>query len=354
MEKFQVFYHPVFLQHKTPLHHPESAKRVQFVHDHLCARDMERFVSFRTPERIDLEIVRSVHSAEMLTLLRKTCKEGGGALDADTFVSRQSYEAALYAAGAVKDAVDLVFEHPSAAFCLVRPPGHHATEDQSMGFCLLNNVSIGAQYAIESGKAERVLILDFDAHHGNGTQDIFYDRSDVLYVSWHQYPLYPGTGNFDEVGNEEGTGYTINIPLEAKTGDVTLVKTLKDFIRPIVLSYRPDVILISAGYDGHVDDPLSTLAFTSEGYKQFFQAVKELAAITSRSRIVVVLEGGYNVGVLTRSLVHSLSAFCPVLCKHEDELAPETLTHTNKQQDILAAELLIDKIHNFQKHYWKV
>ena len=205
--------------------------------------------------------------------------------------------------GAVTQAVDRIIDDTlDAAFCAVRPPGHHALADRAMGFCLFNNVAIGARYAQQRHALSRILIVDWDVHHGNGTQAIFYDDPSVLYFSTHQYPFYPGTGARAETGRGAGAGFTINVPLPAGAGDAELIRAFQEELLPRALTFKPQLILISAGFDAHRDDPLAGLAVTEAGYAELTRIVRGIAEACCRGRIVSVLEGGYNLLALGRSV----------------------------------------------------
>jgi acetoin utilization deacetylase AcuC-like enzyme len=245
---------------------------------------------------------------------------GGGHIDADTVVSGASWEAALRAAGAAVEAVEQVSDgRLDNALCLVRPPGHHATPNQAMGFCVFNNVAIGAAWLLSTERAGRVAILDYDVHHGNGIQDAFYERADVLYISTHQYPLYPGTGLWRETGAGTGTGYTLNVSVPPGCGDEVYEAALEQIIEPAVRRYEPDFLLVSLGFDAFWDDPLASLRLSVGGaYSPLLRSARDLAAELCAGRIVVALEGGYNLN----ALAHGTDAVCRLLMGEQPERDP--------------------------------
>ncbi len=295
-----VFSDPLFLEHDPGRGHPESPARLQRVLSLLADVPLAGVEMVRPRPATEVEVAR-VHSASLRTQLAATAGKRME-LDADTHVSPRSYEAALLAAGAAVGATEAVWKGQARnAFALVRPPGHHAEPNLMMGFCLLNNAAIAAEAARVLG-AERVLVLDWDVHHGNGTQATFWQRSDVLYQSVHQFPFYPGTGAPTEVGTGPGAGYTVNCGLPGGRNDADWGAVFHDLLLPVALAFRPSLVIVSAGFDPHEDDPLGGMLCTERGFAAMCTLVKQLADATAQGRLVLLLEGGYSLVGLPRSV----------------------------------------------------
>src|SRR5438132_8286388 len=297
--------HPAYLEHESGRGHPERPERLAAVLAGVDAAGVREGIVGVSPRAATRDELALVHPAPYLDALEQFCASGGGHLDADTGAGPGSWNAATLAAGAGLEAVErLEAGEADAACCAVRPPGHHAEPDRAMGFCLVNNVAVTAAALAERG--ERVLIVDWDAHHGNGTQDIFYADDRVVYVSMHQFPLYPGTGRVDDVGTGAGTGATVNLPFPpGTTGDV-YIGAVEEVLLPLAESFRPTWLIVSAGYDGHRADPLTDLGLSAGDFADLARRVAGYAP--APGRLVLFLEGGYDLEALTTSVGASLAA----------------------------------------------
>ncbi len=292
--------------------HPEQPERYTAIMNRLefagLLRDLKP-LDVRNATEHELALV---HTREYLALVEREIRQHRSQLSTgDTDISAHSLEAACVAAGSVLSAVDAVFSRTVVnAFCVVRPPGHHASAARGMGFCFFNNVAIGARYAQREYGAERILIVDWDVHHGNGTQDIFYEDGSVLFFSTHQSPWYPGTGDASEQGEGEGTGKTINCPLPAGSGAAEIVGAFRNILLPAAREFQPDLILISAGFDSRINDPLGQFLLTDEDFTDLTCMMTDLAARYCDSRLVSVLEGGYNLeGLASAAEAHVRSLY---------------------------------------------
>jgi acetoin utilization deacetylase AcuC-like enzyme len=298
---------PRFADHLTPPGHPERVERhvvMQVVADEF----RERGGAVLEPRAAREEDLARIHESDYITLIRDTAGRAD-ALDPDTFTSPDSYDVACLAAGAVLTAVDHVLDGPagSRAIAMVRPPGHHAERDRAMGFCLFNNVAVGAAYARARGLA-RVAIVDYDVHHGNGTQWSFYSDPAVLFVSSHQFPYYPGTGAADEIGTGAGTGFTVNLPLAAGATDADYERVYEAIAWPIVKAFNPQLILVSAGFDAYKDDPLAGMRLEAECFGRLTAQIVAVANSCCDGRVVAVTEGGYHLKGIADSLRGVISA----------------------------------------------
>ena len=281
--------------------------------DGVAARWREAGGEVVAPREATREQLLRVHDASHLKRISETAGQAV-ALDPDTFTSPESYEIALLAAGAAVDAVERVMGGPhTAAFALVRPPGHHAERNRAMGFCLFNNIAVAAAHAQTLG-AGRIAIMDFDVHHGNGTQHLFEQEPTILYVSTHQHPYYPGTGSADEVGTGDGAGFTVNVPIESGAVDADYRVVFDEVVLPVLRQFQPDLLLVSAGFDAHERDPLATMRLTAEGFGAMTAALRGVAEETCGGRMALVAEGGYDLQALAASLDQTVRALAAPVC----------------------------------------
>ncbi|HWF34933.1 MAG TPA: histone deacetylase [Solirubrobacteraceae bacterium] len=321
---------PVFLHHPSSLEHdtgahPERAERIVAIESELARRDWLGFERIESPP-VERAALTAVHRETYVEWIERAAARGGGALDMDTLMSGGSYEAALHAAGGAVHLVDLLLAGSApTGFSSHRPPGHHAEPAQAMGFCLFNNIAVAAQHAVSGRGLERVLILDWDVHHGNGTNDIFRASREILFISIHQRALYPGTGAVTDVGRGEGVGYTVNLPVPAGSGDAVYGSLVEHVAVPLARAYEPQLVLISAGYDAHRDDPLAGCTVTEEGFAAMASSMRRVADELAVP-VGGVLEGGYDLGALAHSVAATLEvlgAAEPPAPGEEPAVAPE-------------------------------
>ena len=301
-------YHPIYLEHNQPSH-PENARRLERILNVLEEKGVLERLMLLEPRPATQEELLRAHTAQHIESVRQVAERGGGHMDADTYVSPRSFEAAKMAAGGLIRAVEAVLAGDVAnAFALVRPPGHHATPSRAMGFCLFNNIAIAARTALSIDGIKRVFIADFDVHHGNGTQDIFADDPDVFYFSTHQYPYYPGTGATHEIGRGAGEGTVLNVPLPIGVGNRGYARIFRELVWPLTGRFDPDLILVSAGYDGHWDDPLASMNLSVTGYATLERALIEMADQLCDGRVIFTLEGGYHLNALAYGVLNAFYA----------------------------------------------
>ena len=306
MTAIDIYYHPLFLQHETG-EHPENKRRLVAARQALLDSGLD--LRWVTPEPAPVAAIARVHDAAYIESVQVMAERGGGRLDPDTAVSPDSYEAALLAAGAGLMAVDRALRTGEKAFLLVRPPGHHACPKQGMGFCLFNNIAVAAAHALEERGLERVLIVDWDVHHGNGTQAMFYSEPRVLFFSMHEAGHYPGTGMTREVGSGAAVGFTVNVPLQPGEGDGAVLQAFDTLLLPLARAFKPQLVLVSAGYDPQAGDPLGDLRFSRTSFQWMAARLVHLAEEVGAAGPLCFLEGGYSPDMLAASVVATVRGF---------------------------------------------
>ena len=336
-----------YIDHRTGKFHPESHRRLEVIYEMLNDPDMtDRYLDISVREATEEELLY-IHSKDYIGMVAATASSPYSYLDADTQTSPGSYQAALLAVGGLCNAIKMVNNGEiNNAFALVRPPGHHAERNRGMGFCIFNNVAIGAIYAQRELGLKRVLIADWDLHHGNSTQHCFEDDPSVLYFSTHQYPYYPGSGSLNEVGNGEGEGYTVNVPLSSGYGDAEYIAIYQQILHPIALEFKPDLMLASVGFDIHRDDPLGGMSVTPHGFAGLTHVLMEIARLSCDGRLVLTLEGGYNLQGLRDSVKAVLK-----------ELRGETTAKDRDwsgKEDKTILDPVLDKVKDIHARYWKI
>ncbi len=295
-----IVYSEKFKEHDQE-YHPENNNRLLGIMRHLTRMDVFEEVPLFEPQPAGREDLLRVHSLEHVEKIRKLSEMGDANIGMDTYLTFNSYNTAKLSAGGVLTCVDKFFEGYRHSFALIRPPGHHAERDKAMGFCLFNNVAVAARYASAKYGVEKIAIIDIDVHHGNGTQEIFYSDPDVFYISLHQFPHYPGTGGIDETGIGRGAGYTLNVPLPPKTRDRSFLRAVDEVVIPAIRRYKPEIVLVSAGYDAHHSDPLGGLELSHSCYYEVSRRLMDNAP-----GLIHALEGGYNLESLPKSVYATL------------------------------------------------
>lgn len=293
---------PFYLKHKNEPH-PENPGRLNAIQKNIESSKYYNNLTLIQPRKATVEDIAKVHGTGYIRSVEDSCRNGVRNLDADTVISADSYQAALLSAGAGLEALDKILEGTVGnAFCAVRPPGHHAEQNKAMGFCLFNNVGVIARYAQDVKNIQKIFIFDWDVHHGNGTQHSFYKDSSIYYSSIHQYPFYPGTGGVDETGTGDGLGSNLNLPMRAYSCDADYINAIEHKLIPVIQKFNPDLIIISAGFDAHENDPLAQINLSTDCYGKMTQKLMEIANDVCNGRILSMLEGGYDYSALADSV----------------------------------------------------
>ncbi len=336
--------HDSYKQHLAEFPHVESPQRLKVIYDMLDEADMAgQFVTI-SPRAATHEELAWVHSHSHIERVAGTDGKPHVSLDPDTQTTPLSFQAAKLAAGGLFSLVDKIFDATiKNGFALVRPPGHHAERDRAMGFCLFNNVALGARYAMNTYGVKKILIVDWDLHHGNATQKTFYADPDVLYFSTHQYPYYPGTGGIKEVGHGDGVGLTVNVPLSPGYGDSDFFKIFQQLLNPVASAFKPELIFVSAGFDTYVDDPLGGMKVTPQGYAAMTRLIMDLAKAYASERLAFTLEGGYHLTGLRESVRAVLK-----------ELAGDSILKPGNLEDLErgAVPTVVGNVTQVQGPYW--
>jgi acetoin utilization deacetylase AcuC-like enzyme len=333
-----------YLEHITSDFHPEHPDRLRAVYSMLEDPELQGKTEVLEAREATAEEIQWIHTESYYQKIESTRDCGHRQLDPDTHISSQSYRTAKLAAGGLCELVDATCTgRIRNGFALVRPPGHHAEAGRGMGFCIYNNVAIAARYAQKKGLAERVLIVDWDLHHGNGTQHSFESDPSILYFSSHQFPYYPGTGRPDETGMGQAQGYTVNVPLPGGQGDEDFVRIYEDVLEPISAQFKPDLVLVSAGFDTYYQDPLGGMGVTEDGFAEITRVLMRIADASCRGRIVLTLEGGYHLDGLARSIKRVILA-----------LGESGSTSPGSPTPSRTTERIVEHVRDTQKSFWKL
>lgn len=354
MRKTAVFRDPLFIDHDPGFGHPESPQRLKVINEVLDKEEVKG--CFLYPEFVPAlhKTIGLNHTADLMNRVAETAGKMFDALDPDTKTSPDSYAAAILAVGALTTGVDLLLKGEiDNGFAFVRPPGHHAENDRAMGFCLFNNVAVAAHYAIAHCGLKRVMIVDWDLHHGNGTQHSFYDSDKVLYVSTHQFPFYPGTGDVSETGKGKGEGYTVNIPLPGYQGDADYATIFNDIVVPVGREYKPELILVSCGFDIYKNDPLGAMEVTADGFAYLTRSLVGLADEVCGGKLLVTLEGGYDLNGQRDGAMAVLSELygAPLDTGYSTNLSKKVAVELEAVKSVHPA---IEQARSIAKRFWKL
>lgn len=333
-----------YMEHNMGPYHPESPQRIEAIYKMLEKEKVFSSYPLIEPRLAKEEEIELIHTPSYVERIKETQGQEKVFLDPDTSTSPRSYEIALLAAGGLLKAADMIMERKiQNGFALVRPPGHHAEASEARGFCIFNNIAIAAQYLNKKCGLKRILIVDWDLHHGNGTQHAFYSRSDVLYFSTHQFPYYPGTGHWNEIGSREGEGYTVNVPLSPGKTDEDFLYIFQQILSPITTAYKPEYILVSAGFDIFEGDPLGGMSVSAKGFGALTAELMTLAHKTAKNRLLFTLEGGYNLF----GLEDGVKSVLLILGGQEKVTLPKARTSDSVEKEL-------SPVFKVQKKYWPI
>ncbi len=352
MKRTAIVFSPRYLVHNTGANHPESPRRLEAIMEGIRQSGLLESgnCSLVEPRPADLKELELVHGSGYISYVRELCESGGGILDeeTETTASPESFEVAQLAAGGVIEAVDKIMGGEFRnAFVLARPPSHHAGPGYALGFCIFNNVAIGAAHLLQNHSLDRVMILDIDTHNGNGTQEVFYSTDEVLYISLHEDPTeFPETGFIDETGEGQGSGYTVNIPFPFQTGDPSYWKAMKTIAVPIIRQYNPEFVLLSAGFDGYYRDDIGELSLSAHIYPKIFKVILDLAHHLCQDKVVAVLEGGYRPWFLRKIVPVVIAKMAKFDIKIRDK-RPLLNLHAERE-----AERVIQEARRIQSSFW--
>jgi len=337
-----------YLGHKTGVHHVEKPQRLETVYNMLDRSGLQEKLKVIPSRFATLEEVEMIHTPEYVEKIMDTAGEPLRYLDPDTVTSERTYEVAFLAVGGILEAVkSVVTGELDNAFSLIRPPGHHAEKDRQMGFCIFNNTVLAAEYARREFGLKRILIIDWDVHHANGTQHIFEKSNEVLLFSSHRFPFFPGTGDSSEVGLEEGTGFTVNVPLSPQKDDSDFCEVYRRILKPIAMEFKPQLIIVSAGFDCHYDDPIGGMKVSEQGFAYLADMILNIADATCDGKAVFTLEGGYDLGAIRKSAKLVLETMVGGISEK---------VKTGIESKLKASPPVIETINsvmNIQKSYWK-
>lgn len=354
MKKTAIFRHTLFSEHDPGFDQTDRPERITTLYSALDKLPNKSLFVEPQFSAVSEQTLLLNHSRSLIDTVAATAGKTYSVLDGDTFTSEKSFEAACFAAGAAVNGIDMLIEESIAnGMALIRPPGHHAEPDRSMGYCLFNNAAVAVHHAIERHRIQRVLVVDWDVHHGNGTQKSFLTRDDVLFVSIHQSPLYPGTGSFMETGEGKGEGYTINIPLPGGQGDREYANIFNSLVLPIGRQYEPELIVVSAGFDGYHGDEISAMRLSHAGFGYMARSLIDLAGVVCGGKVLFCLEGGYNLSGLTSGVFTVLSE----LAGEQLETPFPSFLDTNSYQQLrreCSPHPAIERVREIAKNYWKM